>query len=581
MSPCLLRFLLTGYVALSLLKPNTLHAQIKSFPYHESFDSVATPSLPPEWTTSINRTALGDFVTTSSSTRSSPNAALSTDATLSQTLTSPTFDFTGRVIDRLEFYERRSSTHNSGVLIEASIGGGKEFFSISDTLFNPGNTSYNYRLIALPDTLSDQPNVKFRWHVLGNGSGRAGTYRIDDVLIGVRPNIDLAVGSVYISTATLFVGDQVSVSVTVQNLAARSASNFGVEFFLAPEGTLLPSGGERYDSISVMNPVAPDDSVLLIARPIVAVAERPTILVRVTIAGDEDISNNVGTALMNVGYSPSSVIINEILYAPSSPEPEWVELFNTRADSINVKNWKLADKSGSKLSLISTDFFVQGLGYLVLAEDSSLFTVHPAAASSTLITNIPSLNNTGDAIILFDNRSLTMDSLMYSPSWGGSGGRSLERILPGGSSTDQSNWGTSRDPNKSTPGKKNSLTPKEFDLGVSRILFDPEIPTIGDEFMVAVVVTNFGRMAAGGFAVQLFQDTNDDSIAQLSERLLLVENPSQLAPGDSAAYSTVSLLAEPGEHLFIADVFFLSDEDTTNNRLPATILPYLLYHLWQ
>ncbi|MEE9226091.1 MAG: lamin tail domain-containing protein, partial [Bacteroidota bacterium] len=380
-----------------MIGPNDLPAQISFFPHHESFDSVASPNLPPDWSTSINRTALGDFVTTSSSVRSSPNAILSTDATISQTLISPAFDFTGRVVDRLEFYERRSGTHNSSVMVEASIDDGKKFFAISDTLLNPGNTSYNLNLLDLPDTLSDQANVKFRWRVLGDGTGRSGTYRIDDVLVSVRPSVDLAIGAVHLPTAALFVGDQVSVSVTVRNLAARSAANFGVAFFLAAEGIDSPSEAGRYDSISVLNAVAPGDSLLLTARPIAAVAEFPTILVRVTIVGDEDISNNVGSALLNVGYPPSTVIINEILYAPSSSEPEWIELLNTSTDSVNAKNWNITDKSGSKALLTSRDFFIQGLGYLVLADDSSLFTVHPTAASATLIMNIPSLNNTGDA----------------------------------------------------------------------------------------------------------------------------------------------------------------------------------------
>ncbi|MFQ5798715.1 MAG: lamin tail domain-containing protein [Bacteroidota bacterium] len=513
----------------------------------------------------MNRSALGDFVTTSSSTRSSPNAALSTDATISQTLTSPAFDFTGRVVDRLEFYERRSSSHNSSVMVEASIDGGKKFFAISDTLLNPGNTSYNLNLLDLPDTLSDQANVKFRWRVFGNGTGRTGTYRIDDVLVSVRPSVDLAVGAVHLPTAALFVGDQVSVGVTVRNLAARSVSNFGVAFFLAAQGIDSPSEAERYDSISVITPVAPGDSLLLTARPVGAVAEFPTILVRVTIVGDEDISNNVGSALLNVGYPPSTIIVNEILYAPSSSEPEWIELVNTSTDSINAKNWNITDKSGSKALLTSKDFFIQGLGYLVLADDSSLFTVHPTATSATLIMNIPSLNNTGDAVILFDNRNLTMDSLMYSPSWGGSGGRSLERILPRGSSTDPSNWGTSRDPNRSTPGKKNSLTPKDFDLGVSRVLIDPASLTVGDDVLLQAMVVNRGLRSADRYSIEFYEDVDRDSIAQEEERFFLHEELHPLLSGDSLLFSSQLLNVSPGLHQIIVKIVFSVDEDTTNN----------------
>ncbi len=428
-------------------------------------------------------------------------------------------------------------------------------------------------MIGLPDTLSDQPNVHFRWRIIGNGSGRTGTYRIDDILLTVRRTIDLAIGAVHVPSFPLFVGDQVSVSVTVLNVAARSASNFGVAFFLTTADTDSPRKTDRFDSVAVMNPLAPDDSLLLTAGPIGAVADRRKIVVRVTIVGDEDASNNMRSALMNVGYPPSTVVINEILYAPSSPEPEWIELFNTSTDSIDLKRWSIADNSGRRANLTVENFSIHGLDYLILADDSSLFSVHPAVSSTTLIVNIPSLNNSGDAVVLFDNRNLVMDSLMYSPSWGGSGGRSLERISTSSSSTDPLNWGTSRDPKGSTPGKKNSLTPKDFDLGVAGISFDPDAPFVGEEFTVGVIIENVGVQRAEDFVVELYQDVNRDSVGQLSERLLFVQNPMSIPSGDSATVMAGPLRMEAGGYYLLAVVSFGLDEDLTNNSLFISLRP--------
>ena len=102
-------------------------AQITHFPYFENFDSVVVPVLPPGWSTSANRTPTGDFTTTKSTFHSDSNAVFSTNSKISQWLISPLLDFTDKEVDSLEFWERRSSSHNSGLLIEASTDGGITF----------------------------------------------------------------------------------------------------------------------------------------------------------------------------------------------------------------------------------------------------------------------------------------------------------------------------------------------------------------------------------------------------------------------------------------------------------------------
>jgi len=70
----------------------------------------------------------------------------------------------------------------------------------------------------------------------------------------------------------------------------------------------------------------------------------------------------------------------------------------------------------------------------------------------------------------------TIDSLLYSPKWGGLNGSSLERINPAISSNDALNWGTSKDPQKGTPGRINSLTKKDYDLLLNKITSVPYFP---------------------------------------------------------------------------------------------------------
>jgi hypothetical protein len=94
-------------------------SQITSFPYLETFDSAQALALPSGWLTSTNKLISGDFrIEATSSAKSAPQCLLSSDAKTAQWLLSPEFDFRGRVPERLEFYERRSSTHTSGVLLD-------------------------------------------------------------------------------------------------------------------------------------------------------------------------------------------------------------------------------------------------------------------------------------------------------------------------------------------------------------------------------------------------------------------------------------------------------------------------------
>jgi hypothetical protein len=160
------------------------HAQETASLYAEHFDSVTTPSLPRSWTTSTNRLTSGDFTSTTSSIHSAPNALLSTNATIPQFLISPILDFTGCNPERLEFYTSRSSSHTSPLIVEASVDDGVTFpIALSDTIRNPGSTSYALSSIQLPTSVWNQPRVRFRWRLIAATGGVTGTFRMDDVSV--------------------------------------------------------------------------------------------------------------------------------------------------------------------------------------------------------------------------------------------------------------------------------------------------------------------------------------------------------------------------------------------------------------
>ncbi len=177
------------------------------------------------------------------------------------------------------------------------------------------------------------------------------------------------------------------------------------------------------------------------------------------------------------------VVINEIMYAPHSPEPEWVELYNTDSVAIDLTSWQIATGSKSdSLPVIS----IAAQSYLVITKDSlELTTLRPGKYAIAQIT-LPDLDNTGSELILRNSVDQTIDSLDYLPSWGGSSGNSLERRNVLKSSTDPGNWGTSQATSGATPGARNSIatpdstptvTPAHpLDIILNEIMFAPISP---------------------------------------------------------------------------------------------------------
>lgn len=560
-------------LGLFLLFPHlpSLYSQVQSFPYVENFDTVTVPAFPQGWSTSTNRLPTGDFATTTSSPHSAPNAVISTNSTIFQYLVSPRLDFTNRVPDKLQYWTSRSATHTSGVLVEASMNDGLTFpIAVSDTLKNPGTTTYNFISLNIPASLSNQSQVKFRWRVIGGTGGTAGTFRIDDVNITVKTAIDLAVRSVSVTPVFPLVTDTVTFSVVLANLGVLTPSSYTVELFDDINRDSVGQTAERFRQLSPP-PINPGDSLTVQVQWSGFTSGDHQILAVISTSGDENSTNNRGILSFVAGLTPRSVVINEIMYAPGSPEPEWVELFNTSADSVNVKNWRVTDNTGVKVTVTTKDIFLRSKDFIVLAADSAFFSIHPGVPSRVIVMNLPVLNNTGDAVVLFDSRNLTMDSLTYAPSWGGSGGHSLERISPAGLSTDQSNWGTSLDPSGSSPGRVNTLTQKANDLDLSRIIFLPQFPSAADSLILTAIVKNAGANAASNYAVNFFEDVNGDSTGQPNELITRTPSSGTLQPGDSITFSTQVVNLSLGDHRYVVTVDYPSDEELLNNKRIVTV----------
>jgi hypothetical protein len=163
------------------------------------------------------------------------------------------------------------------------------------------------------------------------------------------------------------------------------------------------------------------------------------------------------------------IIITEIFadFTPSAglPEAEFIEIFNRSEKPFDLSGWTVSD--GNSTGNLSTALLLPG-EYLVLSPPSSqpLFS---ALGKTMGVPSFPSLNNTGDALVLKDPRGHKIDSVNYSDTWykddeKKDGGWTLELIDPMNICSESENWTSSEDDQGGTPGTQNSVFANKPDL---------------------------------------------------------------------------------------------------------------------
>jgi hypothetical protein len=493
-----------SFLCLLLLAAPAIRAQISSFPYTEHFSSVVPPALPPGWIASTNRSASGDFISTTSSVHTTPYALISTNATISQSVTGPTLNFSAATPLKLEFYTARSSTHTAGLLVEASTDDGATFpIALSDTIRNPGSTGYFLTSLPLPSSLANETTVRIRWRLVGVPSGGAsGTFRLDDISITTAAAFDLAVSRLDITQVVQdgepSLTEPINLRATVRNVGTLPAAGYEVQFFRDSNHNGIAEAAERFAK-AAGSPLNPSDSAFAEATHPPPGSGTHRFFAVVSYAQDGNPANDTASATVSIGAEKNSVVINEIMYEPLSGQNEWVEFFHRGTAPVDLAGWKFSDRptaSGvNSFVITATSVTIQPGDFVVAAAESTILSLFPYLASSSPTVHLFilnrsggfGLNNDGDDIVLRDVTGQTIDSVSYSPSWHhpdvtDTKGRSLERINPDLGSNDRRNWSTSPVAAGGTPGRANGIyatsLPSSASVSISPNPFSPD----GDGF---------------------------------------------------------------------------------------------------
>ncbi len=350
------------------------------------------------------------------------------------------------------------------------------------------------------------------------------------------------------------------IKLTVKNIGKFPLSNFLVKVFEDKNLDLLPQQDELIDEKTYPGELSPGDSTQIISHFTPSDVKTYYLIANIYHPDDEDTLNNILEIKIDVSYSERTVLVNEIMYAPLGDEPEWVEIYNASNDALNLKNWQISDAS-SKATITRDDFMVYPGEYVILSKDSTILNFYQIT-SKILTLPLPTLNNTGDAIVVYDHTGAKIDSVYYYNNWGKTG-FSIERIDFEESSTDSSNWSAPADSIRATPGKENSMKRKNFDLKISSVKI-PQSLDYGEPLNIEITVQNVGLNQTNNFSIKISKGSTLDSTE--TESILTQGFQIQLNKKDSTKINFEFSNLEPGENILIFFVDFPQDENLKNNK---------------
>jgi hypothetical protein len=542
-----------------------LYAQITSFPYSESFDGSAAPSMPADW-------GNNGFIVNTSTFRSSPNCISTTGNTITKSITSPIFNLTDRIPDKLVFWERRSNTAAAYRFeVRASLDGTD--FNILLARYDTISTTSGYvqRIVHLEGSgLQLQSNVRFQWQLLGDNTNTTGVLRIDDVSLTVLAGLDIGFTSMAVSPANASRRDTLHISVGVKNYGLSAVSGFSLHFFADDNFNSFAEPGEQFSVVDgfVLNP---NDSLVCLTSHLPLKAGDYCFIAAIEYSQDGNRTNDTIHTNISIRCPRGDLLINEIMYAPTGDEPEWIELLNDSPDTVNLKNWKISDNTVSTKSIISQiDLMVAPNSFLVVAKDANFAVMHPEVPFIT--ANFSALNNTTpDAVVVYDAFSGSIDSVMYQPNWGGHNGISLERIDVVVPSILASNWGSSQDLYGSTPGHINSIARLNYDVALNNLVQRQFSSNGKNQPVLQMTVQNLGRCTIDSIIVKFFVDTNHNMLPDISELVKSTFLDQELIAGDSVQISESLRQLNSGERNVIVIAENWRDERLRNNQASISL----------
>lgn len=424
--------------------------------------------------------------------------------------------------------------------------------------------------------------------IVSNGeSNEAGNWGISKNSDGATPGEinslspkeqDLIISTLSASPSFIVDSDNAQITMNTKNLGSENASSFEVKIYYDANTNNTAEASEEIFSQTYNSLTSGDSIVSNITMSNLSIGSYQ-LIGKVTYAVDQDQSNNTKKITFNVIPPPNDfndLVITEIMYAPNSGEPEWIEIYNRTVIPVNLKKWKLGD-ANSSVQIALNDILLPANNYLVISDNSTITSIFMIPAQ-IVVANLPAFNNSGDDVKLVDSLSRTIDSVAYIPGWGGSeGGKSLERKRDDFSSNLASNWGTTVDISGGTPGKDNSIKTLNYNLAVTQFDFNPTLIYTTDNPYVRMVISNNGISSAANYSANIYHDFNKNGLGEQNE-LLFTKDYANLAPSEEKIITYNLGELNDGNQTILGEVQFLQDERISDNLVSKNVTVIFAEH---
>lgn len=231
--------------------------------------------------------------------------------------------------------------------------------------------------------------------------------------------------------------------------------------------------------------------------------------------------NAVCRAAMSIATAATvaggAVVINEIHYNPAGTDDatEFIELFNTGTQSVDLAGWRFSEGVGY---IFPTGSVLAGGAYLVVARDLAAFTAaYPLVRSVQGPFTSGKLDNGGERVTLADARETIVSTVRYAdrapwPQGPDGDGPSLELRHPALPLAYPQSWAASS-VFGGTPGQSNSTlltAPTVLDLGCTPATPSADAMVRIRAIPIANAVTALGIVWATGSAMEVELFMTDD-----------------------------------------------------------------------
>lgn len=257
----------------------------------------------------------------------------------------------------------------------------------------------------------------------------------------------------------------------------------------------------------------------------------------------------------------ASIILTELMPVPDGKEPEWLEIYNTSQETYRQDYLIICDIATCRTL---HNFVLEGNSFCIIAKDTLLFKESRIVDANVRLYqfNIPTLNNTFDSVKVYNIDTVLLDDIFYDMKFGKKG-ISLERIFYNEKARTPDNLKPSIDISGATPGKVNSLFPREYDIAVTAV------EQTSDNFSITLLLENLGHKIIRDYSVILYFDKNYDGNYDISEMFFEKHfyNNDKMTIVEISNRIPLNIKAFSGYYEIQAEVKAVEDNNSKNNTM--------------